>query len=215
MPPALRALADELRAALAVGLEESVSAGVSRVHAGVEGIRQAFQEADGALTLGRRVLGAGQAAHFAELGLYRLLLALRSTTELEGFYADTLGALAEYDRKNDGELVKTLDAYFACLGSPTEAAERLHVHRNTLLYRLNRIQEIAGIDLADAEIRLALHLALRVREVLQVDVSARLGDRPNPCSLTSVGAHVAARHPALIRWPEPWENWALRPIRGA
>ena len=46
-------------------------------------------------------------------------------------------------RKNDGELVKTLDAYFACLGSPTEAAERLHVHRNTLLYRLHRIQEIA------------------------------------------------------------------------
>jgi purine catabolism regulator len=168
-PPALRALADELRAALAVGLEESVSAGVSRVHAGVEGIRQAFQEADGALTLGRRVLGAGQAAHFAELGLYRLLLALRSTTELEGFYADTLGALAEYDRKNDAELIKTLDAYFACLGSPTEAAERLHVHRNTLLYRLNRIELVAGIDLADAEIRLALHLALRVREVLQVD----------------------------------------------
>jgi PucR family transcriptional regulator, purine catabolism regulatory protein len=107
-------------------------------------------------------------ALFAELGLYRLLLALRSTAELESFYEQALGALVEYDRKNDGELLKTLDAYFACLGSPTEAAERLHVHRNTLLYRLHRIQEIAGVDLSDAETRLALHLALRVREVLQV-----------------------------------------------
>jgi purine catabolism regulator len=180
-PVALKQLAEELRAALSVALAAGVSAGVGRVHAGVEGIRLAFQEADGALTLGRRVLGAGQVAHFAELGLYRLLLALRSTAELEAFYADTLGALAEYDRKNDAELINTLDAYFACLGSPTEAAERLHVHRNTLLYRLNRIQLVAGIDLGDAETRLALHLALRVREVLQA------GDRSAGRSAQSPG----------------------------
>ncbi|HEY3079525.1 MAG TPA: helix-turn-helix domain-containing protein [Chloroflexota bacterium] len=168
-PAALKSLAEELRAALSAGLEASISAGVGRVHGGIEGIRLTFQEADGALSLGRRVLGNGQVAHFGELGLYRLLLALRSTAELESFYDDTLGALAERDRRSDGELVRTLDAYFACLGSPTEAAERLHVHRNTLLYRLRKIQEIAGVDLGDAETRLALHLALRVRDVLQVD----------------------------------------------
>src|SRR5439155_16467344 len=125
-----------------------------------------YQEADGALTLGGRFRGDGEVAMFSELGLYRLLLALRSSAELESFFAQTLGTLVEYDRKNDGELVKTLDAYFHCLGSPTDAAERLHVHRNTLLYRLHRIQEIGGIDLSDAETRLALHLGLRVREVL-------------------------------------------------
>jgi purine catabolism regulator len=163
----LRTLAEELRAALSDEVEAPVSVGVGRPHPGVEGIRQSYGEADGALTLGTRIRGAGQIAHFAELGLYRLLLALRSTTELDAFYHETLGTLAEYDRKNDGELVKTLDAYFACLGSPTDAAERLHVHRNTLLYRLHRIQEIAAIDLSDAEIRLALHLSLRVGEVLR------------------------------------------------
>jgi purine catabolism regulator len=168
-PAAIKPLADELRAALADQLGASISTGVGRVHGGAAGIRLAFEEADGALTLGRRVLGPGRVAHFGELGLYRLLLSLRSTAELETFYHDTLGALAEYDRRRDGELVKTLDAYFDCLGSPTEAAERLHVHRNTLLFRLHRIQEIAGVNLADAETRLALHLALRVREVLQVD----------------------------------------------
>jgi PucR family transcriptional regulator, purine catabolism regulatory protein len=168
-PPgeAVKALADQLRAALSAELAEPLSAGVGRPHPGVEGIRQSYGEADGALTLGARLLGPGQVAQFAELGLYRLLLALRSTTELETFYQDTLGTLADYDRKNDGELVKTLDAYFACLGSPTEAAERLHVHRNTLLYRLHRIQDIAAIDLSDAETRLALHLSLRIGEVLR------------------------------------------------
>jgi purine catabolism regulator len=171
--PALKATAEELRDALATDLDRPVSAGVGRPHGGVEGIRQTYQEADGALTLGAGVLGTGQVAHFAELGLYRLLLALRTTSELDAFHQETLGTLAEYDRRNDGELVKTLDAYFACLGSPTEAAERLHVHRNTLLYRLHRIQEIAGVDLSDAETRLALHLSLRVGDVLRAGRTSR------------------------------------------
>ncbi|HZQ97419.1 MAG TPA: helix-turn-helix domain-containing protein [Chloroflexota bacterium] len=170
----LKALAAELRAAAAAAVEAPVSAGVGRPYPGLDGIRQSYQEADGALTLGGRFLGGGQVALFAELGLYRLLLALRSTAELDGFYQQTLGALVEYDREKDGELLKTLDAYFACLGSPTDAAERLHVHRNTLLYRLRRIQEVAGVDLNDAETRLALHLALRVRDVLQA------GDHDGP-----------------------------------
>jgi len=168
----MKTLASELRAVLARQVAGTISAGVGRAYAGLEGVPRSYEEADGALTLGARFLGAGQVAHFAELGLYRLLLALRSSEELDSFYEHTLGALVEYDRKNDGELVKTLDAYFASLGSPTDAAERLHVHRNTLLYRLHRIQEIAGVDLTDAETRLALHLALRVREVLLT------GDRP-------------------------------------
>lgn len=165
-PSQTKALAAELRAALAKQLGGTISVGVGRAYPGLKGIPRSYEEADGALTLGTRFLGAGQVAHFAELGLYRLLLALRSSEELESFYDHTLGVLVEYDRKNDGELVKTLDAYFAALGSPTDAAERLHVHRNTLLYRLHRIQEIAGVDLTDAETRLALHLALRVRDVL-------------------------------------------------
>lgn len=163
----VRAIAAELREALSAQTGTVVSAGVGRPYGGLEGVPRSYEEADGALQLGTRFLGRGQVAHFAELGLYRLLLALRATDELDSFYEQTLGRLVEYDRKNDGELVKTLDAYFSALGSPTDAAERLHVHRNTLLYRLNRIQEIAGVDLGDAETRLALHLALRVREVLQ------------------------------------------------
>lgn len=169
---AIETLASELRERLAGDLEEPLSAGIGRLYAGVEGLKQSHAEADGALTLGGRILGIGRVAQFAELGLYRLLLALRSTAELESFHQDTLGAILEYDQKTDSEYIKTLDAYFASLGSPTEAAERLHVHRNTLLYRLHRIQEIGGISLADAETRLSLHLSLRVGEVLR---AARAG----------------------------------------
>ena len=144
-----------------------VSAGIGRLHPGIDGIRKAHQEAQQALTLGERLFGKGHVAYFGELGVYRLLLGLLGTAELDTFYQETLGALEEYDHKRSGELIPTLEAYFNCQGSTSEAARVLYVHRNTLLYRLKRIQEILGQDLEDPHTRLALTLALRVREVLQ------------------------------------------------
>ena len=60
-----------------------------------------------------------------------------------------------------------IDAFFANLGNLTRTAEALHVHRNTLLYRLGRIKEISGLNLEDAEERLALWLALKAHRVLR------------------------------------------------
>jgi purine catabolism regulator len=72
----------------------------------------------------------------------------------------------EYDHRNHADLIKTLEAFFACHGNLSQTAEMLIVHRNTLLYRMNRIDEIAEIDLDRPETRLALHLALTVRRLL-------------------------------------------------
>jgi purine catabolism regulator len=143
-----------------------VSAGVGSPARSAEGIAEAYREAQGALTLGLRLFGPGRVTHYGDLGLYRLLLAIRDVPELRAFYDETLAKLVEHDRRGNGELVRTLEAYFAGRASPTEAAERLHVHRNTLLYRLRRIQAITGLDLEDPETRLALNLALHVGQVL-------------------------------------------------
>ena len=91
---------------------------------------------------------------------------LRESPELWEFYRATLASLAEYDRLQDAELLKTLEAFFANLTNLTRTAQALHVHRNTLLYRLGRIAEISGLDLEDAEDRLALWLALKAHRVL-------------------------------------------------
>ena len=70
-------------------------------------------------------------------------------------------------RDRGGVLLQTLGAYLATNGSPTEAADRLHLHRNTVLYRLGRIEDVLGVDLRDAEVRLGLHLALKISDVLE------------------------------------------------
>jgi len=115
--------------------------------------------------MGRRLHGADASTAFNDLGLYRLLYALQPLPELTAFREDMLAPLRQRDRA--GVLLATLKAYLAVNGSPTDAAGRLHLHRNTVLYRLGRIEEILGSDLRDADVRLTLHLALKIDEVLE------------------------------------------------
>jgi len=77
--------------------------------------------------------------------------------------AALLEPLREYDSAHSGDLVQTLAVYFQLGGNASRTAERLFLHRNGLLYRLSRIEEILGAPLDDAEVRMALELALRER----------------------------------------------------
>jgi len=167
---ALRQQTDRLMQALQAGTGETLlSAGQGMPGSGLEGLRRTVMQAEEALELGMRLHGAGRTITYAELGVYRFLLAASRAPEvkpeLESFFDDALGKLEAYDRERGTELVPTLEGYLATLGAPQATAERLHVHRNTLLYRLGRIEAVAGVDLRDAEKRLAMHLALRIGQV--------------------------------------------------
>jgi len=163
----LHRLARDLRLDCAGALGgDDVSVGMGRPKAGIPGVRASFREAEQALRLGLRLFGGGQVTGFAELGLHRLLFALQGQAELREYYDDQVQALVEYDRRTGAGLMRTLEAFFACHGSPTEMAALLHLHRNTVLYRLRRIEEIGRLALDDPDTRLNLHLCLKVREVL-------------------------------------------------
>jgi len=99
------------------------------------------------------------------MGVYRLLSLLAGSPELRKFYYETLGELADHSAHNN-EFIATLEAFFEEHGNLTRTAKRLHVHRNTLLYRMDRIKEISRLDLDNPETRLAVHLALRIRRIL-------------------------------------------------
>jgi PucR family transcriptional regulator, purine catabolism regulatory protein len=143
-----------------------VSAGVGRPGAGPTAIAQGYREADRALVIARRLFPPGELTFFQNLGVHRLLLALDGHPELGAFYDETLSAIDQYDRSNRSELLPTLEAFFAADNSLAETASRLHLHRNTVAYRLRRIEQISGHQLSDPETRLALHLGLRVRHAL-------------------------------------------------
>lgn len=162
--------------------DTGTSLGVGRPHTGVVGIRTSFREAEQALAMGRRVVGPGRVVSFADLGLHRLLFAVSGQPELADFYEDTVGPLVEYDRRTGADLMATLDAFFGALGSPTETAQRMHLHRNTVLYRLRRVEEIGRLKLDDAPTRLNLQLCLRIRDVLHISDQRPVGSATRAAS---------------------------------
>lgn len=127
--------------------------------------RHSYHDAAQALELAKR-LQSDTPLYIGDLGVYQLILSLVDREKLTAFCERTLGALEDYDHRQNADLIKTLEAFFTCHGNLSQTAEMLIVHRNTLLYRMNRINEIAQIDLDRPEIRLALHLALTIRRLL-------------------------------------------------
>lgn len=127
--------------------------------------RSSYEDAQKALNLAIR-LQTDTPLYIGDLGVYQLLQGLSEREKLMAFCTKTLGSLEDYDLRQHADLVKTLDAFFTCHGNLSQTAEMLIVHRNTLLYRMNRINEIAEIDINRPETRLALHLALTIRKLL-------------------------------------------------
>lgn len=139
--------------------------GLGQVARDVNAWRSSYRDAVQANELAER-LQTDIPLFIGDLGVYQLILNLSDHERLSEFCERTLGRLTEYDVRQNADLIRTLEAFFNCHGNLSQTAESLIVHRNTLLYRMNRINEIAGIDLSRPETRLAIHLALTIRRLL-------------------------------------------------
>ena len=88
-----------------------------------------------------------------------LLEGLARSADLRPF-RELIERVQVYDREHSSDLIRTLRVFFAANANASEAADRLYLHRNSLPYRLTRIQELTGLDLKDHRARLALQLGL-------------------------------------------------------
>lgn len=88
-----------------------------------------------------------------------LLKELSGSLDLRPFY-EAIKPLETYDRERRGDLLRTLRVLFNANGNVSEAAELLYLHRNSLIYRLERVQELTGLNLKDPQARLVLQLGL-------------------------------------------------------
>ena len=145
------------------------SCGIGRMTTHVQGIPQSFREAQRAVEIGRRLFGEGKIHSFARLGIYRLLFYLDGQSELTTFYQEMLGPLLDYDARHYGTYIKTLECYFQYNGNLSQTARTMHFHRNSLIYRLERIEEILGRSLEDAELRLSSLIALKIHHLHRID----------------------------------------------
>ncbi|MGW5304110.1 PucR family transcriptional regulator [Streptomyces griseoluteus] len=140
--------------------------GVSAPCDAVDAIPHHYREAQRALDVRRHSRECYGATFFDELGLYRILGPGSDYRELETFVHEWLGRLIDYDSRHHAAMVETLSRYFDCGGNYDETADSLAIHRSTLRYRLQRIRDIGGHDLADVEDRLNLQVATRVWKIV-------------------------------------------------
>ncbi|MGV9420116.1 PucR family transcriptional regulator [Streptomyces sp. NPDC003674] len=140
--------------------------GVSGPCDSVGDIPHRYQEAQRALEARHHSRERYGTSFFDELGLYRILGPGSGRRELETFVQEWLGQLIDYDSRHHATMVETLSRYFDFGGNYDETAESLGIHRSTLRYRLQRIRDISGNDLADVEDRLNLQVATRVWKIM-------------------------------------------------
>ncbi|MFG2558798.1 PucR family transcriptional regulator [Streptomyces sp. NPDC048496] len=164
--PALHA--DALLAAvsepLSAGLADDgrLTLGVSAAVHSPEGLRGALEEARHARRVAAARPGRVCAAGHHELASHVLLLPFVPDDVRRAFTARLLDPLRDYDRRHRAELIPTLEAFLDCDGSWTRCATRLHLHVNTLRYRVGRIEQLTGRDLSRLEDKLDFFLALRM-----------------------------------------------------
>ncbi|MFI1167745.1 PucR family transcriptional regulator [Streptomyces sp. NPDC020801] len=156
----LRAVRDPLSA----GLDDDgrLTLGVSAAVHSAEGLRGALEEARHARRVAAARPGRVCAAGHQELASHVLLLPFVPDDVRRAFTARLLDPLRDYDRRHRAELIPTLEAFLDCDGSWTRCATRLHLHVNTLRYRVGRIEQLTGRDLSRLEDKLDFFLALRM-----------------------------------------------------
>jgi hypothetical protein len=150
--------------ALLCRLVPGATCGISERLASPELAPSGVRQAERAIDLGVRLGRAGQPVRYEELGIYRLLCTIGDMRQLLGFARDVLGPLLDYDREHRTQLVRTLSVYLRHHGSHKQAARVLHLHTNTVAYRMARIEAITGLCLSDPDDRLVAHVAVKIIE---------------------------------------------------
>ena len=146
----------------------SVYSGIGRAFEQISDLKKSYVDAERILKIAVYKKGTKNIVSFRDLGLFRLFFEIADKNALHEFYADILGPLLEYDEQNNTELVKTLEVYFENKLNQRKTSLALYIHRNSLVYRLNRVGEILDRELDDPVTLLELQTCILIGRFLSV-----------------------------------------------
>ncbi|WLW57426.1 helix-turn-helix domain-containing protein [Streptomyces sp. YU58] len=158
-----RRTARQLGGAVHEPVTVGASAPVRDLAAHPDTVTAAYEEGRRCLDALRLLGRAGDGAAAEDFGFLGLLLA--GDRDIAGFVERTIGQVVAYDERRGTDLVRTLDAYFACGMSPARTKDDLHVHVNTVAQRLERVGRLLGDDWQSPGRALEIQLALRLHRL--------------------------------------------------
>ena len=128
--------------------------GIGKAYTEIRDFYKSYEEASKCIRVIEKTGGGQGIYQFEEIGLYNLIMELGNRQIVDEFIENTLGAVLKYDRENNTDFLKTLTGYLWNNNSLLYASRELHMHRNTVKYRIGRIEELTGRSLEDAGTRL-------------------------------------------------------------
>ncbi|MCG7345685.1 PucR family transcriptional regulator ligand-binding domain-containing protein [Sporosarcina sp. ACRSL] len=144
-----------------------VQVGIGNVVDQISEIPKSYREAHDALDLGATLNGLASITAFSELGIFRLLRHINDSSALLQFIPQSLKELLDYQQANQSDLLETLQTFLDCNQNAAQTAKLLFVHYKTVVYRLERIKEITGMDFDDSEEMLSVRVGLKIYELIQ------------------------------------------------
>jgi hypothetical protein len=132
----------------------------------IESIGKSARQAMDVLKLHRKKGSSNEVSMYRDLGVYKLLLAIEDKEIIKEFYQETIKELVQTDELKGSDLVTVLDSYLKNSGSIKAVSEQLFYHKNTVCYKLAKIEEIIGCNLSYMDVRLKYSLALMLREIM-------------------------------------------------
>lgn len=147
----------------------TISAGAGDSFYSIRDLKDSVTEAKHALNMLHMCKRTGQYRMYEEMGIYQLLFSIKDDSMLKRIIEEQIGILQVYDQENISDLLTTLDVYLQEDCNITNTTQRLYVHRNTVKYRIKRIQELLGKDLHDVNVQFNLRLAFKIRKFLDQD----------------------------------------------
>lgn len=145
----------------------SVSIGVGNCYEELSMMKQSLKESELAIESSKCQGSNDTITKYNEIGIYGLLYGIDDRNILENYYSNVLGAILEIDKKvKDVSSIQILETYLNENCSITNTAEKLFMHRNTLKYRINKIETILDCDLHNFDDCIKLRMALYVNKIM-------------------------------------------------
>ncbi|GAB0166694.1 PucR family transcriptional regulator ligand-binding domain-containing protein [Lysinibacillus sp. CTST325] len=103
---------------------------------------------------------------YKEIGAYKIIMAVQNQTLIKSYSQDILGQLYRYDELHNSDYVQFLRIYLDENGSTRRISERLFIHRNTVLYKIKKIETLLDMDLSNPFTKTNLYIAFLIEDVL-------------------------------------------------
>lgn len=146
------------------GFNHQLLKGIGSCVRGLGNIAKSFKEAEAVINLNRKSLSAGTL--FEKTGIYRLLYSINDEKAKQDFIQTSIGRVLEYDRENKSDLAQLLKNYIKNNGSVQETALKMSVHRNTINYKIKKIESITGMNLSEFENRQIMDIGFKLYDIM-------------------------------------------------